>query len=310
MKRVAFYFEDRWVFAKIFNELRKHLYPAYDCDLVDWGAYLQPPASQYLKDKYDLFVSTPFGCFFLHEQYGIELRHCYAHLHSEYDVADILQLYPKAREYFAQVGGYGAVSEFLVECSARHGLARRPELLPVGVTAANYYRPPPTEIKKLGYFGKLHRVDRAVMEADLKRGYLAQRVAREAGVELVHHENIPYPLIDQAYKQVDGVIFCSLSEGNPYSALEGCAAGLPVFGPAVGVFRELAAQGAGVVLPTEEDAFVAAAVECIQQLNSTAGLLPVVCQHAAHIGQTRDWSGLAPRWRQAFDATMLRDTLA
>ena len=304
MRRIAFYVEDRWVFAKIFNELRKHLYPEYDCDIVDWGSYLHAPASRYLSDKYDLFVSTPFGCFFLHEQYGIDLKRCYAQLHSEYDVADILQKYSRAREYFDRVGGYGAVSTFLVDCSRRHGLTRIPELLPVGVTAANYQRPPPTEIKRLGYFGKIARVDSAVMAHDLKRGYLAQRVARAAEIELVQHEDIDYTLIDQAYKAVDAVMFCSLSEGNPYSALEGVAAGLPVFGPGVGVFNELVAEGAGVLLPTEDEEFVSAAVDYIKQLNTTKELLYAVSCHAAKVGSRRDWSFISPRWKQALASTL------
>jgi glycosyltransferase involved in cell wall biosynthesis len=301
MKRVAFYFEDRWVFAKIFNELRKHLYPDYDCDIVDWGNYLHAPAGQYLKDKYDIFVSIPFGCFFLHEQYGIELERCYAHLHSEYDVVDILGKYKNARDYFSRLGGFGAVSEPIKNCAVAHNL-RAPELLPVGVTVANYHREPPTQIRRLGYFGQTHRVDAAVSPHDIKRGYLAQRVAEAAGLDLVAHDNIPYPLIDAAYKYIDAVIFCSLSEGNPYPALEGAAAGLPVFGTAVGVFSEFVEQGAGVVLPTKEDDFVAAAVECIHQLNDAPDLLRAVCQQAAKVGSLRDWSFVAPRWKHALDA--------
>jgi len=305
VNRIAFFVEGRWVFAKIFDELRKYLYPEFDCDLIDWREYLKNPwAKRYLTDKYDLFVSTPFGCFFLHEQYGIDLRRCYAQLHAEYDVAYVLQNYSQARSYFNRVGGYSAVSTFLVDYSRQNGLERVPDLLPVGVTAHNYYRQPPKEIKKLGYFGKINRVDAEIVNTDIKRGYLAQQVAERAGLELVQHEDIPYTLIDQAYKHVDAVMFCSLTEGNPYPALEGCAAGLPVFGTPVGVFTDLAAEGGGILLPIEPEAFVTAAVEQVQQLNKTPDLLNEVSCRAAEIGRRRDWSFIAPRWKQSLASTL------
>lgn len=291
MKRVLFFIENNWVFGKIFNELVKHLYPEYDCDIFDWGKIQERENTDRMQQKYDLFFSTPVGCFFLHDTYGIPLDRCYGHAHSDFDIVDALRRFP--REYFHKLRGYAVVSNPLRYVSFSHGIQRIPCVLPAGVTVANYQRPAPHKIEKLGYFGRLCRKDG---DFDIKRGYLAQTVAERAGVTLWNREHVPFFVADRLYHEVDLVLFCSLVEGNPYVAIEACAAGVPVLGPAVGIFPDIANMGAGIVLPMEEDAFIASAVNIIQALQNEPELYARMCQAAAEAGKTYDWSVIKRTW--------------
>lgn len=302
MPRIVFFVENNWVFGKIFNELIKHLFPVYDGDIMDWSRYLSPEERLYLNAKYDLFFSTPVGCFFLHDQYGTPLERCYGHAHSEFDIDDALRRFP--REYFDRLGGYGAVSAAIVQKSVRAQVSRIPTLLPVGVTAKNYRRNPArTGVTTLGYLGRKARhdapTDTTAADIDIKRGYLAERVAAATGVTLVQREQIAFSLVDQVYTDLDLVIFCSLTEGNPYMALEAMAAGIPVLGTEVGLFPELTLTGGGLILPTEPDALVHHATAMIMALQRDTRLYDLMRQAAAVEGARRDWAVLKPQWLAA-----------
>lgn len=299
MKRVLFYFEDNWVFGKIFREAAKYLYPEYDCDLLDWGHHYDPETIAGLQQKYDLFCSTPVGCFFLRDAYGIPLHKCYGHAHSDFDLVDALRRFPK--RYFGDLCGFGAVSHYIVERARFRNIAREPELLPVGVTARNYQRPAPEQVRTLGYFGKLARVDD---HADIKRGYLAKRVAEAVPLPLYHRENVHFLAAESLYHHVDLVIFCSTTEGNPYVVLEAAAAGLPVLGTAVGLFPEHCQQGAGILLPTPDDAFTTTAIRAIRALQNEPAQYDQMRQAALTAAQAYDWSAVVVEWRRAWSACL------
>lgn len=295
MKRVLFFIENNWVFGKIFNELSKHIYPLYDCDIFDWGKVQEKENTDRMQQKYDLFFSTPVGCFFLHDTYGIPLERCYGHAHSDFDIVDARRRFPP--EYFDRLRGYGVVSSPLRYVSFSHGVRRVPAVLPAGVTCANYQRTPPAKIARLGYFGRMTRKDG---NFDIKRGYLAQTVAEKTQLEFWNREHVPFFVADRLYHEVDLVMFCSLVEGNPYVAIEACAAGIPTLGTAAGIFPDIANMGAGILLPMEEDAFVASAVKTISTLQNEPALYARMCENAAEVGKTFDWSVIKNTWIAEF----------
>lgn len=295
MKRVLFFIENNWVFGKIFNELTKHIYPLYDCDIFDWGKVQEKENTDRMQQKYDLFFSTPVGCFFLHDTYGIPLDRCYGHAHSDFDIVDALRRFPK--NYFEQLRGYAVVSPPLRYVSFSHGVQRVPAILPVGVTCANYQRKPPEKIAKLGYFGRMNRKDDGF---DIKRGYLAKQVAEQTKLEFWNREQVPFFIADRLYHEIDLVMFCSLVEGNPYVAIEACAAGIPTLGTAVGIFPAIANTGAGIILPMEEDAFIASAIKTIATLQNEPALYARMCEVAAEVGKTFDWSVMKRTWIDEF----------
>jgi hypothetical protein len=302
--RVLYFFENDWVFGKIFNELIKFLHPDIDGDILSWSRLYSADEAAALRDKYDLYFSTPVGCFFLHDTYGWPLEKCYAHAHSEFDIIDALRRFPK--HYFDKLAGYGVVSAPIWNASAAAKIKRIPTILPVGVTTANYSRPPSTKISKLGYFGRMSRADHNA--PDLKRGHLARIVAEAAGLELYHRENWHFLAADRLYREVDLVIFCSTTEGNPYMALEAAAAGIPVLGTPVGVFTALARMGCGVLLPMDEQAFVREAVDAIQTMQLEPARYQNMSEMALRASQTFDWSVVKRLWLEEFRSVCRTET--
>lgn len=290
--RILYFLENNWVFGKIFNELIKFLHPDIDGDILCWSQKYSSEETNLLKDKYDLYYSTPVGCFFLHEAYGWPLEKCFAQAHSEYDIADALHRFP--RDYFNKLAGYAAVSAPIAAASDAYNLSRHPLLLPVGVTTANYARRPSSSIRRLGYFGRVTRTDHG--QPDIKRGHLASFVAMQTGLEFYQRDKLHFLAADQLYRDVDLVIFCSTTEGNPYVALEAAAAGVPILGTPVGIFPELAAQGCGFVLPFDEDQFVATATEAIRSLQREPELYKQISERAVSVSRSFDWSVIAPLW--------------
>lgn len=295
MKRVLFFTENNWVFGKIVNELVKHLYPEYDCDILDWSKAQQKGDMEWMQQKYDLFVSTPVGCFFLHDTYGVPIEKCYGHAHSDFDIVDALRRFPK--QYFDRLRGYAAVSEFIAAQSVFRNVSRSAAVLPVGVSCSNYRRETSKQIAKLGYFGRMSRVDDFV---DIKRGYLAKRVADKTPIQLVHNESVNFLVAEYLYHDVDLVIFCSTTEGNPYTALEACAAGIPVLGTSVGIFPSLTQKHAGILLPLPDDHFVDSAVRAIRSLQNEPDLYDYMCRAALAVSQTFDWSVIKHQWLTEF----------
>lgn len=295
MKRVLFFIENNWVFGKIVNELVKVLYPEYDCDILDWSKIQPKNDVGWMQQKYDLFVSTPVGCFFLHDTYGVPIEKCYGHAHSDFDIVDALRRFPK--RYFDRLRGYGVVSHFIAQQSTFRNIGRAPTVLPVGVTCRNYERPVSQNVTRLGYFGRMARVDDT---ADIKRGYLAQRIADETPIPLVNRENVHFLVAEYLYRAVDLVIFCSTTEGNPYVAMEACAAGLPVLGTNVGIFPNLTAWGAGILLPMPDDDLVSTAVTAIRSLQNEPALYAQMSQAAKNLSRALDWSVVKQEWLTEF----------
>lgn len=307
--RVLYFFENNWVFGKIFNELIKFLSPDIDGDFLCWTRLYSPLEAELLRDKYDLYVSTPVGCFFLHDTYGWPLEKCYAHVHSEFDIDDALQRFPA--EYFTKLAGYSAVSSPIWRACVDRVTNRTPMLLPVGVTTANYIREPSTQIRRLGYFGRMSRSDHG--QPDIKRGELARAVAEQTGLEFYQHENVHFLAADQLYKHVDLVMFCSTTEGNPYVALEAAAAGVPILGTPVGIFPALAKTGAGVLLPLDADQLVAEAVGHIRRLQDDPDAYAKMSRAGRRASAAFDWVNIKALWIEEFrsacrEARLRKDT--
>lgn len=294
MKRVLFFIHNGWVFGKIHNELIKVLHPDLYCDILCWSQTYSPQEMALLREKYDLVISTPDTCFMLHKTYGFPYTQLAAVVHQDWDIFAPLEKAKATPADYEQLAGYAVICPLLVNISFSYGVGRVPQILPIGVFCEQYQRPMSESVNRLGYLSCWSRKDRG--DLDIKRGYLAERVAAATGMTFVRYDAVHFLAVDRLYKNVDLVMFCSLIEGNPYMALESLAAGVPVLGTAVGRFPELAASGAGAVLPFEEDKFVAEAAEVIRALQIDHSLYQRM--HAAAITKSRelDWSAARETW--------------
>ena len=293
MKRVLFFIHNGWVFGKIHNELIKLLLPEFYCDILCWTHAYTQHEMELLAQKYDLFVSTPEGCFSLHTQHGVPYEKLAGVAHLDWDIYHPIEKQPESAA-FDKLAGFSVICPLLINISLSHGITRIPKLTPIGLYQKFYARPMSQSVTRLGYFGRMVREDRTGM--DIKRGALAQTVAEQAGLEFVQCESVNFLAAERLYKNVDLVMFCSLMEGNPYPALEAFASGIPVLGTATGLFPALAASGGGAVLPFESDKFVPEAVEVIQALKADHALYAKM--HTAALNKSRefDWQALKQTW--------------
>lgn len=300
MARILFFFSNQWAFGRIHNDLIKVLYPEHHCDIFCWTNQLTASDVEYLNQKYDIVMTTLEGAHSLHTNFGVPYNKCVCVVHSYWDILTVLTSGALKPADFNRFLGYATICPLLANISFAYGIPRVPGILPIGAFTENYVKTPSPTLSKMGYFGKYERRlnDHAEPNAntDIKRGYLADEVARQSGVELVRQEKVHFLWSEGLYKSVDLVIFCSLTEGLPTIAVEAFAAGIPVLGTDTGIFAQMVAGGGGGVLPLAEDKFVTEAVEVIQALKENPALYQRVCAAALEEGKKHDWAVLKPIW--------------
>lgn len=312
MRNILFFTYGPSAFEKQHADLVKVLYPEYDCDVWHWTHNLTAATAALLFKKYDSVVTSPAGAHMLHTAFGLPYNRVVCLAHSHNDLLDVLLTGKMASYDFDALLGYVVLCPAHVDVSIAYGIERAPEVLPIGVLVQNYARPAPTELNRIGYFTKpvyrpftlpklaaqpeLYVYDEDDTGIDIKRGYLAQRVAELTGATLVAGPDIPFFVSEQLYQDVDLVMFCSLTESLPLIALEAAAAGLPALGTNTGIFPALAANGAGGVLPFDPRGFISEAVEVINALRADPKLFQQMCAAARAEGAKHDWSVVKPIW--------------
>lgn len=299
MKKVLFYYHSDWVFGKIHSELTKALYPDIYCDLLCWDKKVSNEEMKLLDSKYDFFVSLPDRCFELNFKYGIPAHKLIGMLHSDWDIFRPTCLANLDRNLFTQLRGYTAICPMLVNSSISHGISRVPDLLKIGLFTENYKKPTSQQIANLGYMQVFFRSDYGF---DIKRGNLVKNVAELTGLNFVHRNDLGYLSVDKAYSNIDLYMFASLTEGNPYAALEAFAAGIPVLGTDTGIFKELVKSGGGKILPFKDHRYIEEAYKTIKYLQNNFDCYIDMSNKAVEESQKFDWSILRNDWISYFNS--------
>lgn len=295
--KLLFYFENKWVFGKIHNELIKVLHPDIYCDILDASVEIMSDKMMLFLNKYDYIVTTPWaGITVLNKKGGIPLDRIIAIAHGDLDISAAIRDGAISQD-FDKLAGYVVISNTISKFSKKKKIKRIPHLLKIGIFTDLYQKEVPGEIKTIGYVGSYSRLEDGI---DIKRGYIAKKIADKLGLNFVHIHGINFLTIEQMYKDIDILIFCSLTEGNPYSALEAFASGIPVIGTDVGVFKNLANSGGGFILPVNEDKFIAQACETIKYLNKNISEYAKSCICAKIQSKIYDWSKLRHEWVNYF----------
>lgn len=294
MQKLLFYTYSNWVFGKIHYDLARVLYPDFLCDVRCWTDEITPTELELIDHKYDAIVSTPEGGLGLVRQ-GLKPEKIHIVAHSDWDIFYPIEAGQCDVAGYDMFRSYGVICPLLQHVSFTYNVRRIPKVVPIGIFCDNYAREPATSLKTIGYFGKERRTHRN-NETDIKRGYLARRVAAATRLELYIENDVHFTLTENLYKRVDLVLFCSLIEGNPYVALESFAAGVPVLGTGTGIFPALAATGGGGVLPFDEDDFLEQAIEVINELKDNHELYLLMRQAALKAVRAYDWSAVRSRW--------------
>lgn len=294
MKKILFFTENNWVFGKIHNELIKALYPDVYCDIIDYTKnHKQDDISLYL-DKYDLFLSNTWGAYLLHSKYGVPPDRIIGIAHGQVDLFLISQIDRQTDiNFISNLKGYGVISPYLYDISVNSDIPRKPEVLRIGLNTELYKCPKKTKLETLGYLGVMN-VNYGY--GDIKRGYLAQQLASLTNLNLSIINSHNFLAVEPLYKNIDMVVFCSLTEGNPYSALEAFAAGIPVIGTPTGIFPELVQSGGGKTIPFNDNEFLQQGVNFINELKNNNYLYLDMCEKAAEYSKNIDWNVRRNNW--------------
>lgn len=295
--KLLFYFENRWVFGKIHNELIKVLYPEIYCDILDASIEINSDKMALFLNKYDFIVTTPWaGICVLHKMGGIPLNRIIAIAHGDLDIEATFRD-GGTGEDFNNLAGYGVVSESVFKYSKSKKINRSPKILRVGLFTELYSKPISKKIKTLGYVGSFYRVENGI---DIKRGHLAQKIAEKCGLNFKHITGINFLTVEQMYNDLDLVMFCSLTEGNPYSAMEALACGIPVLGTDTGNFAKMINKNGGFILPTDETKFVNTAYKMIKKLEENYEAYKMHSIIAKMQSRIFDWSNFRHEWINYF----------
>lgn len=296
--KVLFYYDTDWVLGKIHTELCKVLYPDIDCDLFSWSRGTSKEEMDLLNSKYDFFVSLPQVCFELNFKYCIPGNKLVAIAHSEIDLIQTIESGYNA-SLFDQIRGYAVISPTLINSSISLGIKKIPNLLKIGLFINNYKKEKSQKISNLGYYQMFCRLENNI---DIKRGVLVKAVSKMTGLNFIHRQNLNYLAIDKAYTNIDICMFASLTEGNPYVALESFAAGIPVLGTNTGIFKDISKSGGGIILPFKEDEYIEKAIEKIKILQSNPDLYSEMSDKASEESKKFDWSILKNDWISYFNS--------
>jgi glycosyltransferase involved in cell wall biosynthesis len=291
MKKVLFFIHNGWVFGKIHNELIKTLHPDIYCDIACWNnQYTHKDFELFLK-KYDYIMSIPYGCFLIHERYGVPLERTIAVLHQDCDVYNPVR--EGKKDWFDKLGAYAAIAPLLQNVSLSHGVGRVPSLLRIGTFQNQYPKNNSSELKNIGSFAKSQRIDQGY---DVKRGHLIDVIAEKTNLQLVKSESVNFLAVEQMYNEIGLVIFASLVEGNPYPMLEAFSCGIPVLGTPTGIAPEYLKNGGGKLLPLDEEGFIYKAVYEIEKMKADSSYYRTLCNESYEIGKSIDWSIIRNEW--------------
>jgi len=291
MKKVLFFIHNGWVFGKIHNELIKALHPDIYCDIACWNnQYTHKDFDLFLK-KYDYIMSIPYGCFLIHERYGVPLERTIGVLHQDCDVYNPVR--EGKKDWFDSLGGYAAIAPLLQNVSLSHGVGRIPSLLRIGTFQNQYPKNNSSELKNIGSFAKSQRIDQGY---DVKRGHLIDVIAEKTNLQLIKSESVNFLAVEQMYNQIGLVIFASLVEGNPYPMLEAFSCGIPVLGTPTGIAPEYLKNGGGKILSLNEEGFIYKAVYEIEKMKADSSYYRSLCNESYEIGKSIDWSIIRNEW--------------
>jgi hypothetical protein len=293
--RILIFGYTRWSHGRVYYDLCRHLHPrGYVVDLLDW----QGRHNGYIDDLasfYDLFMVAADGVSVLTDIYGVPLERMIVLTHSQFDVRMLIE--QKSAGVFQQFAGYGAVSEFVYCASLTQGVTRAPQVASVGITYDEFHCEIADELCTVGYASSLASTAFGV---EWKRGHLAEKAARDAGLPFVvagsTADQLSFHDMPQFYRSVDAILMSSLTEAAPLPVLEAGAAGRLVIGTPVGHFPQCAYRGAGVLAPVGSDEFVSFCADTLRLYRGDRVAYREKCRQIQEAARTHDWGHHISSW--------------
>jgi glycosyltransferase involved in cell wall biosynthesis len=299
MKRVLFFIEDNWAFGSIHNALCKELYK-YDIysNLLNWKTRYTKKEFDLLNKTYDFFVTVPPGVLELHYNYGIPLEKIVCIAHGQWD---ILVAKDQANiDFYPHLHNFAVISQVLKDKCNEWGISVAPKICTLGLHFDLFYNKPSLSLNKIGY-GAANEVINFFGQ-EIKRSRLVeQSVSRISGLELIKHEFYNYMCMPAYYNSIDGILMSSTEEAGGLPMMEAAAAGRLCMGTPVGYFEHNAKNGAGILLPIEENSFVSEAERILQYYKNNPEEYYKKCLDIQEYARYNyDWSKVIDQWIELF----------
>ncbi len=293
VNRVLFFTGTGWAFGAVHFELVKYLHSrGLVADVLDFGRSYGREEMALIGEYYDCVVGVLGETWPLTDNYGIPHEKIVVIAHGEYDLQHALETRPA--EEIDRFGGYGVISQWLLELSAELGIRRVPKVVKYGINYQRFLAPPASELKVVGYGGSMHRADPAGV--DWKRGMLAQEAAEAAALTFAPAGRYHYLAMPHYYRQVDAVLVTSLREGFGLPSMEAAAAGRLVISTPVGGFPDQAARGAGVTAPLAADEFKEFVIDKLNYYKDNPAAYRQTCRQIQEAAKCLDWEYTVDDW--------------
>ncbi len=296
MKKILFFIENKWAYGKIHNDLIKALYPDVHCDIIDWTVSYSHEDMRHFLNIYDYIVTTPAGGTTLKQSYGVNPNRIAIIAHSNHDFQHTLFVENEALDFFNEFSGYGAISPVIRTLSIAHRIRRFPNVLLPGTFTNIYSKNTSKSLNKIGYVGLINKVQNNVEGIDIKRGHLVSKTVEAVNLELIQYSGLHFLTAANFYCDFDILMFSSTTEGLPTVALEAISSGIPVIGTDTGIMSDIANSGAGIILPFEEDKYIAEGINVLNYLKNNPEEYQKMVSCALQKAKEYDWSVRRKAW--------------
>lgn len=290
---VIFFTQNRWAFGQIHHALIKHLWKhGIYSNLLDWSVSYTQKEQEYLRRGYRLASTIPDAVHHL-VAYGWPLDRICAVAHCECDLVNGIN--NSGLGMFENLYSFGVVNPHLIDTCIKLGIRRMPTVLKVGVDADHFSAPLPVALKIVGYAAA--KTFPLSDGQDCKRGHLAEKVAKEVGLNFRAHEFYHHLSMPGYYRDVDAVLVTSNYETVSLPGLEAAAAGRLVISTRVGYFD----GSYGVLCRNDEAGFVEDAAKALRQFAEKPSLFRDACaSYQNSVRKKHGWSTHVAEWVSFF----------
>ncbi len=293
--KVLIYGYPQWSHGRVYYDLCKQLHrKGYIVDILNWrishSGYIND-----LTDFYDFLMTAPDGVCTLVDTYGVPYEKIIVVSHGEMDIRMLIE--QKSVDTFDKFAGYGAVSISVYCASMMLGVRRPPMVTSLGVNFAEFYSDISERLETVGYASSMSLT---ISGIELKRGYLAEAAAREAGLAFnvagSTANQVTFHDMPDFYRTVDAVLSTSVSEGAGLQVIEAAAAGRLVIGTPVGHFPLKAYQGGGIIAPIEAEKFITFGAATLRYYNENPAEYVAKCYSIQEAARQFDWQYSIGEW--------------
>jgi len=294
-----------WSHGRVYYDLSKHLFDhGYIVDILNWRANHADYIAK-LTSYYDFFLTSPDGVRTLVDGYKVHCSRIIVVSHSEFDIRMLIE--QKGVAIFEEFANYGVVSESLYSASIFQLVRRIPMVVPLGINYSEFHSDVPNQLETIGYAASMSLMINGV---EVKRGFLAEAVAKEAGLAFKvagsTAKQISFQDMPEFYRGVDVVLVPSTNEGGGLPVMEAAAAGRLVIGTPVGHFPLKASQGGGIIAPIEAEKFTAFATTTLRYYKANPTAYIEKCRSIQKAAQKFDWQHTINEWVSLIDGARNR----